>query len=227
MPFLAPVALAALPGFATAAAGATTLATVATIAGTAVTAFGQIASGKAAKAQGRQEQLVANAQADALERQGKLEFFNKQQAAADIREQTRFLASRRQAAEAAGGFTFGDVGSAAGLQSLEEAGELKALQTISGGEILLSQREAQAEIRRTEGDFAFRAGKDAQKASFLNAGTTILGGVTGLIGQSQTRRFRQASLALKTAQPSQRFSSIFDPANFSAGQAASRFVPGA
>ena len=207
-----------------------TLGTVATIAGTAVSVMGQLAAGKAAAAQGANQQRIAEFQAKSQEQQGKLQFANAQARADQRREQLAFALSRKQAVESAGGFDPLSAGSQARGEQLFEAGELAALQEISSGFIQRQQAETGATLSRAGGAAAFAAGQTAKSTAGINAASTVIGGASTLAGQFSTRSFQQQQLAALSGSGggggSGNFfnSSIFKPTGGS--QTSSRFVPG-
>ena len=166
--------------------------------------FSQLASGRAAKAQGRQEQIIARSEAEALRDQGKLRFRNAQELALQRREELQFALAEDQNKRAGSGFSAGDVGSQEARERLGVRGELRALHEIDKGLIARANADAGARSREFEGDLAFSAGVGAERASRVAALNMVVGSVKTLAVSRESRQLRLADQRLAAQRPSGR-----------------------
>jgi hypothetical protein len=153
-----------------------TAATVMTYAGTAVAAAGAIQQGRVAEAQGRSAQTIASynalvqeREARAIEQKAKFDQMRQAEAAARVKSQLR--------AKMAGTGTLPDVGTNLLFQG-EQAAELELENFLIGyeGEIGAGRARSQAEIDRLQGKIYRQKGKAGRRASYINAGSTLLTG---------------------------------------------------
>lgn len=151
-----------------------TLAIIAVSVGGGLQAAGQIREGRAARAQGRTEQDIANRNALLAERQAEAE---QQAAIATARQQERegkALKGRVIAAQAVSGTEIGRGTNLAKIVKFAEDLEADRLNILREGALSASQRRSQAGILRVQGEAAKRRGKAAARAKNLAAAGTIL-----------------------------------------------------
>lgn len=158
--------VAAVPMFAGAAGAGSALTTALSVAGTAFSVLGAIQEGQAASAQADYQAQVANRNAE----------ISAQQTKEALETQDRERRLRRGAAIAAGGASgvgidsFGDILSSSAMQE-----EMDLLNIKQQG--LLQQQNFESEAR-----FAKAQGKQAKTASYMKAGTALIGGASDLFG---------------------------------------------
>lgn len=145
--------------------GLETIGLIAGLAGTAVSAVGAIQQGKA-------QQAAFNAEAAAQERRGKEEQAAAQREAIRRRTAAQQVLSRQQAVAAAsgGGATDKTVLDIMGGTAAE--GKFQADTAIYEGDASAAGRRDSAAIARMQG-------QQARTAGFINAGSTILSGISG------------------------------------------------
>lgn len=153
-------ALAALPTL------MSTISTVATIAGTAMTAAGTIAAGKAAKVAGdyeaKQLDIKAKEEQAAAQREGE-----------QYQRQKKLALSKVQSLAAGSGFSATDASTLADIGDIEAYGTVQQQMAEYGGTSRRAGLQAQAEAARMEG-------RNKKRASYYDAASTILGGVSTL-----------------------------------------------
>jgi hypothetical protein len=145
--------------------------------GFGVQAIGQIQQGKAAKARAnyqaavaRNNQIIANRQAEDARRRGTLE--------ANIQRQKSRQLIEQQRAAIAGAGVLVDQDSALGtIVATAGLGELDALTIQSNAEREALQFEAQGVNFQTEAQLRTFEGKQAVRSSYLKAGGTLLTGL--------------------------------------------------
>ncbi len=166
------------------------------VAGVAISAYAAQQQGSAAKRQAEAQAELTRQQADAARDQAEVteetaarEKIISRQNEEDFRlDQSRLMASRR----ALLGVSGVEPGSGSPLLVSEDfAGEaeLQALRLRSGGEVRVTRLEQQANQQRREGGFLdqqanleIRAGRDAQRAGNLRAGSLLVSGVGKAFG---------------------------------------------
>lgn len=139
----------------------TTLTAIAIAAGTAISAYGSYASGRAQKKQAEANAQIAEADAKAAEQKAKYD--------EDLHRQRvrKILSSQRAAIGSSGVSVEGSP-----LLALEETareGELDALAIRYGGDVSASRSRSEAALSRQEG-------RSAQRAGYIQAGSTLLTG---------------------------------------------------
>lgn len=144
----------------------TGLETVLGIAGTIVSAVGSIAAGQA-------QADAANAQAAAQERRAGEERAAAQRQAAAKAKEARLVMSRQQALAAASGGGAGDPTVMNLMGQVAATGDFNARSALYEGEARGRGLEDQAAIERMQA-------KQAKLAGFINAGSTILGGLSSV-----------------------------------------------
>lgn len=153
--------------------------TIAIVASTAVSAVGAIQQGAAAAAQGKAQQQAQQYNAVVKEQNARLA---RQQAGAREEQQRRgarqVLGQQRAALAQAG---IGSGGSALDIeeQSAERA-ELDALTIAYGGELQAKGLLASAQQDLYMGEVAAARGQNAQSASYISAGASILSGAASV-----------------------------------------------
>ena len=165
---------------------------MAIIAAAATIAAGQIQAGREASAEGASAERIAQYNAALKDREAtalrqRASFEQKRQAEAAARTKSSLLA--RLAASG----TVPDAGTSLLLQT-EQAAELELENLLIGygGETMAQRAEYEAVGLRKEGELAKRRGKSARKASYFQAGSTLLtgfalsGGGGGNTGRTMT-----------------------------------------
>lgn len=146
------------------------------IAGTGIAAAGQIQAGRAAEAEAKSAQNIANYNAAVQEQQAKVA---RQKAGFEQRRQAkrgeRVKSALRAQLGAAGAEI--DVGAPLLLQA-EQAAELELENLLIGyeGEITAGRAMSQATLDRLQGKLSRQRGKATQQASYFKAGSTLLTG---------------------------------------------------
>ena len=150
------------------------------IAGAGLGAAGQIQSGRAAAAEGKSAQNIANYNAAVMEQQAKTErlrggFEQVRQA----KRGERVKSSMQAALGAAGGL---GAGSSLLLES-EQAAELELENLMIGyeSELAAGRAESQATLDRLQGKLYRQKGRNLATASYIGAGSTLLTGL-GMAG---------------------------------------------
>ncbi len=181
---------------------------IATIGGTAMSALGTIAAGKSAQqagmmrqaeaiAKGKAAQQAAEFQAKQLDAKGKEEFAASQVEAEELRRRKALALSEVQTKAAAGGFSATDPSTLAIADEIARYGTIQQQMAQFGGASRREGLEGQARGERysgaealragtAEGAFAAWEGKAKRKASYYDAGATILGGISSLAGKYDT-----------------------------------------
>lgn len=143
--------------------------------GTGAMAAGQLQAGRAAEAEGRSAQNIANFNAAVMEREAiavrrKAAFAQKRQAERGVRIKSA-LTARIAAAGGIGSPVAADL-------AAEQAAELELENLLIGfeGEVEAQRALSQAEIDRLSGKVARRRGRAAKRASRIGAGATLLTG---------------------------------------------------
>jgi hypothetical protein len=179
-------ALAAIIGETAAAAGtavasaASTVAPVASVVGTGLTAAGTIAAGRSAAAQGKFAQQAADYEAAQLDIRAKEEKAAAQREAREFQRRKEHALSSVQARGGAGGFSATDPTALAIADELARYGTLQEQTAQYGGNSRMAGTYAQANARRMEGDMARFEGNAKKNASYINAASTIMGGISDL-----------------------------------------------
>lgn len=163
------------------------LGTAATIAGTAVSAIGTLAAGSQAAAQGKAAQTAANYEAAQLDAKGKEEQAAAQQEAEQYRRNKELAKSTLQTRGAASGFSATDPSTLARAGEIERYGTLQEQLAMFGGTSRREGLEAAARAERYSGATALAAGRAKRTASYFDAGSTILGGMSTLAGKYDTK----------------------------------------
>lgn len=152
-----------------------TIATVAMVASTAVSAVGAIQQGAAASAQGRAQQQAQQYNAIVKEQNARLA---RQQAGSreeQQRRQARQILGQQRAALAQAGI--GMMGSALDIEEQSAVrAEMDALTIAYEGELQAKGLLAAAQQDLFQGQMASAAGKNAQTASYISAGASLLSG---------------------------------------------------
>lgn len=149
-------------------------------AGTALTIAGTIQQGRAARAAGEAEAIAAGSRATALRQQAGQERAISQRGAIEERRRGEFVTSRAQALAAASGAGALDPTIVGILGDLETETEFRALTALYEGEQAARGLEFGAEGELFAGEVARRAGRAAQRRSFLKAGGQFLEGAVSL-----------------------------------------------
>jgi Tfp pilus assembly protein PilE len=145
------------------------VAVVATVASTAVSAY-------AMYEQGQQQKKAAKAQAEMLDQQATMAKNAADARARDIRERNRrILATARANAGASGIALTAGTSPLAVLAYDAKEGELEALRAQYGGDVEAAGLSAQARMTRF-------AGKNAEYAANIGAGTTLISGLASASG---------------------------------------------
>lgn len=179
-------ALAAIIGETAAAAGtavagaASTVAPIAQVAGMGLTAAGTIAAGRNAAAQGKFAQQAADYEAAQLDIRAKEEKAAAQREAREFQRRKEHALSTVQARGGASGFSATDPTTLAIADEIARYGTLQEQTAQYGGTSRMTGIYGQANARRMEGDMALSEGKAKRGASYLNAASTIMGGITDL-----------------------------------------------
>ena len=156
------------------------------IAGASLMAAGQIQAGREAAATGKSQQNIANYNAALMEREAEA---TKQKAAFEslrqAKEARRIRGKLRTQLAGAGAALF--EGAPEKLEE-EQAAELELENLLIGyeGRVQAGRARSQAELDRLSGRLAKQRGKAARKASYLQAGGTLLTGF-GIAGTVQGR----------------------------------------
>jgi hypothetical protein len=161
---------------------------IATAVGTGVSAIGTLASGKAQQQQltqqGLAEKEMRDFNATQLIAKGKEEVAASQQDAAQYKRNKDLALSTIQNRAAAGGFTATDPTAMAIADEVDKYGSLQEKMALWGGLSRRAGLEGQAAGERFTGESAYasaiQSGKNARKASYFDAASTILGGVSTL-----------------------------------------------
>lgn len=161
---------------------------IATMVGTGVSAVGTLASGKATQQQyiqaGTAERDARELVARQLTAKGKEEMAAAQQEAAQYKRNKDLTQSTLQNRAAAGGFMATDPTAMALADEIDKYGTLQEKLALWGGASRRAGLESQAAGERFTGNSAYSAalqsGKNARRASYFNAASTILGGVSTL-----------------------------------------------
>jgi hypothetical protein len=143
------------------------------LAGTGLMAAGQIQAGRAAAAEGKSAQNIANYNAAVMEQQAKAE-----RAAGEFKQVRQAEAGERikSSMQAA-------LGKAGGgpqlLPESEQAAELELENLMIGyeSELTAKRAESQAELDRLQGKLYKQKGRNLATASYLGAGSTLLTGL--------------------------------------------------
>jgi hypothetical protein len=154
--------------------------TIASVAAAGVSAAGTIAAGNAAKDQGKTEQAVANWEAAQADIKAKDERASGQRDALQLRRQKNLALSSLQANAAASGFTATDPTSLALADEISSYGTTQEQMAMYGGESRAQGLTMAAAGRRAGGRMAADLGRAKQTASYFNAGSTILGGISSM-----------------------------------------------
>lgn len=151
-----------------------------TVGSTILSAVGQMQ-------QGRAEEANARAQAQQLEYVAKQNEVNAgqeraaaQRRSAEARRQTRLKSSRAQALVAAGGGSTLDPSVIDIMGDIAAEGIYQSDLEIYEGEIRARGEETSASLRRYESEMARSAGKQAKKAGYMAAATSVLKGGSSL-----------------------------------------------
>lgn len=153
-------------------ANAGTIGTVLSVGGALASAGGSIYAGQA-------NEQYAKDQARALKQKGDQEYAIAQRKAMETRQQKRAALGRTLAVAAASGGGTGDTVSDI-MTGIETRGEYNALTDLYNGSVARNDLYTDAAITRQQG-------KDARKAGYLEAGTTLLG-AGGTIYSDYARR---------------------------------------
>jgi hypothetical protein len=190
--------------------GALTAMTILAIASTATSAVGQVRAGKAAKRAGEAGQRAAEGQAELFDYNAAIADLQAKDALArGMEEESRFrrgvqgMIGGQRAAIAASNVDV-SYGSAVDVQAdTAMLGELDALTIRTnaareawGFKVAAVDYQKRAEITRREGVQLAAAGREQQKAMFIGAGATIIGG--GASALQQRYGFSSRSTGLST-----------------------------
>ncbi|MEE8488411.1 MAG: hypothetical protein V3S56_09590 [Gemmatimonadota bacterium] len=135
----------------------------------AIAAAGAIQQGQAAR-------KAADAQSEIFRRQAERERLLSEQEAISFSRSTSRLAATQRALQGGSGAVAG-VGTFAGLSDdFAAEAEFQRLNILSGGEATASRLEASASLERFKG-------KQAQKAGFFRAGSSLISGAGQQFGQ--------------------------------------------
>jgi len=170
---MAPI-LAAIPAaFSFLASNVGTIGTIASVAGAGLGAAGTIYSGQ-------QQAEYAKDQAKSMKAKGDQEFAIAQRKAADSRRQKGLALGRAQVVAAASGGGTGDTVTDI-MTGIEQRGEYNALTDMYNGRVM------QSDLYR-EADAVKQAGKDGKTASYLSAGTQLLGAAGTIYSDYENRK---------------------------------------
>lgn len=146
--------------------------------GTGMQAAGQLQSGKAAANTGLAQQKASEFEAQQLEQNaGQAQAANQRSAIEELRK-SMLLQSRAIAVAAASGGGALDPTVMALVGNLSKEGQLAAETQIYGGDERARAMRNQAKASRYEGAQRAEAGRVAERASKVSAGSTILSGIT-------------------------------------------------
>ena len=146
--------------------------------GTGMQAAGQLQSGKAAANTGLAQQKAAEFEAQQLEQNaGQAQAASQRSAIEELRK-SMLLQSRAIAVAAASGGGALDPTVMALVGNLSKEGQLAAETQIYGGDERARAMRNQAKASRYEGAQRAEAGRVAERASKVSAGSTILSGIT-------------------------------------------------
>ena len=157
------------------------------IAAAGLKAAGELQEGEAAEAEGKSTQNIANQNAQVAEMEARAA---RQKAGFDQRRLAE-AGGRKQGALIAGLGTAGGLGSqvAGDLIAAQAAEtELEILMTGYEGELTATRAERQAELDRLQGRIYMKRGKQAKRASYYKAGSSVLKGF-GSAGGGGTNPF--------------------------------------
>lgn len=181
--------------FVAAAATATTLATISTVAtaaSAAISAFGMVQQARAAKAQAKYQQQVANNNRIYAERQAERTRQEGDIAAQEARRRARQLIGRQKAVFAGGGV---DVGSGTPVDVFSDTaafGELDAMTLRDRAETRAVSMEQQGANYGAQADLYGASGRNAYASRLIGAGGTILSGAGSVA--SRWYRFKTAGV---------------------------------
>ncbi len=145
--------------------------------GTGIQAAGQIQSGRSARKVGESQQRAAEFEAQQLDTNAEQTQAVSQRAAMEEQRKSMALQSRAIAIAAASGGGALDPTVMALVGNLSKEGQLAAETQIYGGEERARAMRNQAKASRYEGAQRAEAGRIAERASKVSAGSTILSGV--------------------------------------------------
>lgn len=146
--------------------------------GTGMQAAGQLQSGKAAANTGLAQQKASEFEAQQLEQNaGQAQAASQRSAIEELRK-SMLLQSRAIAVAAASGGGALDPTVMALVGNLSKEGQLAAETQIYGGDERARAMRNQAKASRYEGAQRAEAGRVAERASKVSAGSTILSGIT-------------------------------------------------
>lgn len=154
--------------------------TVMAAVGTAVSAAGTLAGGAAAADAGRARQASEEYQAKQYEQNALTARAEAQRQSFEKQRQTSLLQSTLQARAAAGGGSASDPGIVKLGEEIASRGEYESLMEMFKGENRARGLEDQATASRMTGEAALAEGKAKQKASYLSAAGTLIGGASSM-----------------------------------------------
>lgn len=146
--------------------------------GTGIGIFGAIQ-------QGQSQQKAAEYQAGVAEKNKQINLLNATRALdrskteeLQVEEQNRALYGAQVAQQSASGLALGGRSQILTRKSARELGRRDALNVLEAGEIEAYNFRVAAEDSGTEAQFLHQSGQDAALAGWLNAGSTLIGGLT-------------------------------------------------
>lgn len=148
------------------------------IASTAMTAYGQIQAGNNAEEMAALEKQRMEHEALQMDIKANEELAEGQSEAQEYRRKKELAISTATARGAASGFSATDGNTLDIIQGLEEQGEMQAGMAMYGGQSRAEGYKGAAAGRRFSGDMAIMGGERQKQASRINAGSTVLSGIS-------------------------------------------------
>lgn len=145
-----------------------------TVASTALQVGGSLQQGAHAKNVGEYNKRAAYNEAESLDIQAGQEVAAGTHQASRIAKRAAEIMAQQRANAAAGGGSTQDASVVAIQKETVGNASLDQLMTIVSAQERAQQIRHGAEVRRREGDFALMQGKQAKKASYIKAATTLL-----------------------------------------------------
>jgi hypothetical protein len=142
--------------------------------GAATSAYGSIRQGQAANAAGKYNQRAAYAEAAAQDIQAGQEIAVASHNSTRIAARMRELLAEQQANAAAGGGSTQDASVVAIRDETVKTSTLDQLLEMTAAEERAQAIRRGAQVTRTEGDMARAQGREAQRAGYIQAGSTLL-----------------------------------------------------
>jgi hypothetical protein len=157
------------------------------VAQTAMGTLGALKEGSAAYAQGKLDRSAAYEEGNQHLQNSTEALGDANRKAYDIRRQGKIMESDAVAAMVAGGGSASDAGAIEHLSKVHQANEYDALSAVFEGDKRAADHRKAARSAFYSGDVAYQAGKDAKKASYMNALTTAVGGAMKVKGYYDDR----------------------------------------